>query len=281
MDQPSLISALAGMGFPHIRYFDRLDSTNDEAWRWVEAGASHLALVVADEQTAGRGRVGRHWVTPPGAALAFSLVLLPPALNPGLLPRLTPLGALAVHSVLERIYHLPALVKWPNDVLVGGSKVAGVLVETRWSGEKLAAAIIGIGINIAPESVSAASLSPAGLNFPATCLELELKQPVDRLECLGAILYELTHTWLPRLPLSEFIQQWEARLAYRHQWVELRSENSPAGDGSAGVVIGKLVGLTQDGALQLATRDGSRMVVTSGELHLRPAGNASHNLPQD
>jgi BirA family transcriptional regulator, biotin operon repressor / biotin---[acetyl-CoA-carboxylase] ligase len=281
MDQPSIISALAGLGFAQVRYFDRLDSTNDEAWRWVEAGASHLTLVVADEQTAGRGRAGRHWITPPGAALAFSLVLLPPALEPGLVPRLTPLGALAVHSALERIYHLPALVKWPNDVLVGGSKVAGVLVETRWSGEKLAAAVIGIGINIAPESVNAASRSPAGLNFPATCLELELKQLVDRLECLSAILYELTHTWLPRLPLPEFIQQWEARLAYRHQWVELHSEDTLAGDGSAGVVVGKWIGLTQDGALQLATRDGRQMVVAAGELHLRPADNGSLDLPQD
>jgi BirA family biotin operon repressor/biotin-[acetyl-CoA-carboxylase] ligase len=95
----------------------------------IEAGTQHLALVLADEQTAGRGRSGRRWATPPGAGLAFSLVLLSPPMEPNLLSRLTGLGAVAIQRALESKLGLHAQVKWPNDVLIEGSKVAGVLVE--------------------------------------------------------------------------------------------------------------------------------------------------------
>ncbi len=264
MDQQSIESALADLHLPALRYFDRLDSTNAEAWRWFEAGGPDRALVVADEQTAGRGRAGSHWVTAPGSALAFSLLLLAPPMDPQRLPRLAGWGAVALVSALEAKFALPARVKWPNDVLVDGRKVGGVLVEARWSGERLEAAVVGIGINIAPESVSEANLPSAGLNYPATCIEAATGYPVDRLELMQAVLHELLVTWLPRISLPEFMQAWEARLAFLDQWVELSTT------GQLGMA-GRLVGLTEDGALKLIDTSGKLVSVAVGELHLRPA----------
>ena len=180
MDQPTLEATLADLNLPAIRYFQSIGSTNDEAWNWIEDGAPNQALVIADEQTAGRGRAHRRWITVPGAGLAFSLVLLSPPLDPPFIPRLTGLGAVAIQKALIKKYALPAEIKWPNDILVNARKVAGVLVEAHWSGDTLIGAIVGIGINIAPESVSEVNLPATGLNFPATCLENELGRPIDR-----------------------------------------------------------------------------------------------------
>jgi len=287
MDQPSLESILADLNLPAIRFYSCIDSTNDEAIRWLDSGAPHLALILADEQTAGRGRSRHRWVTSPGTALAFSLVLLSPPLDPHLLSRLTGLGAVAIQNALGKKYNLSAQIKWPNDVLLDGCKVAGVLVEARWNGDALFSAIIGIGINIAPQSVSAVNLPATGLNFPATCVENALGNPVDRLELLHAILQELL-TWLPRLSLPDFIHEWESNLAYRHQWVELSTDitagdtSTPSSEKATPVQFeqGKLIGLTQDGSLKLLTASGKMVVAAVGDIHLRPA--ADHPiLPTD
>jgi BirA family biotin operon repressor/biotin-[acetyl-CoA-carboxylase] ligase len=264
MDQPTLISTLADLHLPDIRYVQRIDSTSDEARRWIAISAPDKALVVADEQTTGRGRFQRRWYTPPGAALAFSLVLLSPPFDPHNLSRLTGLGAVAVRNALLKLYALPSQIKWPNDILIGESKAAGVLVEALWSGQILKAVIIGIGINIASESVSAVNLPPPELNYPATCVENALQHPVDRLELLHAVLYELIDTWLPQLSLTGFIQEWEANLAFRDQWVELSSGVADKN------LNGKVIGLTQDGSLQLITRAGKLVTIEVGEIHLRP-----------
>jgi BirA family biotin operon repressor/biotin-[acetyl-CoA-carboxylase] ligase len=263
MNLQAIASALADLHLPELRYFDHIDSTNNEARRWVTAGAPHYALVVADEQTAGKGRLGRHWITPPGMSLAFSLVLLSPPLEPHLLTRLAGLGAVAVCAGLQKEYFLRSEVKWPNDVLVGGRKAAGVLAESLWSGDVLQAAILGIGINIAPQSVSAVNLPPDQLAFPVTCIETELGSRVDRLECLHAVLFQLIETF-PRLGLPEFIHQWESSLAFRDQWVSLSI-------GSGEAITGKVAGLEPDGGLKLLLQNGQLLRVEAGEMQLRPS----------
>ena len=274
MDQPSIESALADLYLPAIRFYKSVGSTNDEAFKWFDSGAPDRALVIADEQTAGRGRSQRRWITTPGSGLAFSLILLSPPFDPRLVSRLSGLGAVAIRGALQNKYALLAQIKWPNDILLDQLKAGGVLVEARWSGEILKAVIIGIGINIAPESVSAVSLSPTGLNFPPTCIENALGSPVDRLELLHAILQEFL-SWLPRLSLPDFIHEWETSLAFRDQWVVLSSgEHLPATQKKnvlSPYEVGKVIGLTQDGSLKLFTRTGALVTVTVGELHLRPA----------
>lgn len=284
MDQPSLEAILSDLNLPSIRYFPTIDSTNTEASRWIDGGAPNLALVVADQQTSGRGRAGRRWVSSPGGGLAFSLALLSPPLDRSLLPRLTGLGALAVQQVLNKKLALSAQIKWPNDVLIDGRKVAGVLVEAFWSGDELQSAILGIGINIALESVSAQNLPPVGLDFPATCVELVTGKPVSRLELLHDILQELL-SWLPRLSLPGFISACESALAYRDQWVEVSFGAVPTGAGDSRIPIpsrlGKVVGLTMDGSLTLLTASGKLIIEAVGDIHLRPMHNAQPSLPID
>jgi BirA family transcriptional regulator, biotin operon repressor / biotin---[acetyl-CoA-carboxylase] ligase len=274
MDQPSLEFALADLNLPAIRYYKSVGSTNDEAFKWVNSGAPDQALVIADEQTSGRGRSQRQWITTPNSGLAFSLILLSPPFDPQMVSRLSGLGAVAVRRVLQNKYGLRAQIKWPNDILLDQLKAGGVLVEARWSGEILKAVIVGIGINIAPEAISAVNLPQMGLNFPPTCVENALGSPVDRLELLHAILQEFL-SWLPRLSQPGFIDEWESNLAFRDQWVVLYSgDYLPAtqkGNALSPHEEGKVIGLTQDGSLQLLIRNGALVTATVGELHLRPA----------
>ena len=262
MNEATLKELLAGLNLGSIRYIDSTGSTNDDAARWAEAGAPHLSVVVADEQTAGRGRQGRSWYTPPGSALAFSLILSSVGqdgiLPNEVIPRLTALGALAVCAALRQEHNLDPQIKWPNDVLLDGRKVAGVLVEAIWQGERLAAVILGIGINIAIQSVP----PQEALFFPATCVESAMGVPVDRWALLRIVLTALVE-WLPRLASADFLQTWERQLAYRGEWVRVTF-----GQGSA--LEGQLLGLETTGALRLRLPSGEQTAIQFGELSLRP-----------
>jgi len=142
VDLNTLQNQLADLPLGQVAYFRVVGSTNSEAMRWIEGGVPHLSLVAADEQTAGRGRSDRTWQTVPGAALAFSLVIRPPENGMISASRLTGLGALAVCDVLRSDYGLPAKIKWPNDVLCGGKKLAGVLVEAQWQADDIQSAVM-------------------------------------------------------------------------------------------------------------------------------------------
>jgi BirA family transcriptional regulator, biotin operon repressor / biotin---[acetyl-CoA-carboxylase] ligase len=263
MDQASLKEILAGLPLGPVLYYERTSSTNDEAGRWVENGAPDLALVVADEQTAGRGRLGRSWHTPPASALAFTLVLKN-APQEEILPY-TALGALAVSAALGKHFALRPQIKWPNDVLVDGRKLAGVLVEAYWRGEQLQALVLGIGINVAPESVP----PEADLQFPATSVETSLSRPVDRWVLLKQVLQALLD-WRPLVGEPEFIQAWEDQLAFRGEWVRV----SGAGSEPTGLPErGRVDGLNPDGTLRLRTADGKVHTIRSGDIRVRPVDN--------
>jgi BirA family biotin operon repressor/biotin-[acetyl-CoA-carboxylase] ligase len=256
-----------------MRYFPTVGSTNDLAERWAAAGAPDLSLVVADEQTAGRGRMQRTWLTPPGAALAFSLVVKVEGRDE-LLPyvaRFTALGALAVCDALNQALPpmLPAQIKWPNDVVAQRRKLAGVLAEAYWSGNRLTYMILGVGINIAPESVPA----PDQVNFPATCVESALEQEVDRWGFLHEVLARLI-SWRQRLNMPEFIRAWSSSLAFRGEWVHLAFQD-------AAPMEGQVQGLSPDGSLRVRTRAGEVLNLQMGEIHLRPLGSEVKNLPEN
>jgi len=257
-----LEQALGGLPLGSIRYAGRTGSTNADAAGWAEAGAPDLALVVADEQTAGRGRQGRRWLTPAGAALAFSLVLRPErgAFNPA---HLTALGALAVCETLFDLYHLEGQIKWPNDVLLERRKVGGILVEASWQSENLTTAILGIGLNVTRAAVP----DEADLAFPATCVEASLGRSVDRLELLKAVLSQLLG-WRLRLGSQEFLHAWEERLAFRNEWVRVLPGASLSEPPD--FEEGQILGLETDGALRLCDRAGWTLIFRTGEVSLRP-----------
>jgi BirA family biotin operon repressor/biotin-[acetyl-CoA-carboxylase] ligase len=277
MDQASLETILAVLPVKHIRYFERLGSTNDEAARWAGQDAPDMALVVAEEQTAGKGRLGRKWITPAGAALAFSLVIHPEAEFAAVLPRWSALGALAVCEALQGLYALQPEIKWPNDVLLDRRKIAGILAETTWSGDEPASLVLGIGINVAPASITEAALPKSSLIFPAACIEEFLDHPADRLQLLRLILERLI-AWRPRLASQEFLDAWEARLAFRGEWVQFLPGEAPAHSGTASqyqknfpaVLEGRIIGLDPDGALRLGTLAGEEVLVRVGDVRLRP-----------
>lgn len=257
MDRDALQSLLSDLPLGPIDYFPVLDSTNAQAQRWVEIGTPHLSLVVADEQTAGRGRSGRTWFTPRGAAVAFSLVLQPEKIVSAYLPHLTGLGALATCEVLHNKHDLEAMIKWPNDVLFGGKKLSGVLVEVDWQGEEIHSVVLGIGINVAPHSVPPES----ELAFPATCVEAALGYAIDRWVLMKEVLRVILCR-LPDIDQVEFLQAWEEKLAYQGEIVQLVQEGSEP-------IIGCLLGLDRDGSLRLALPSQNEASFKAGEIHLR------------
>lgn len=281
MDQVQLEAILAGLPLGEVRYYDTLGSSNDVAARWVAQGAPDLALVVADEQTSGRGRAGRHWYTLHGAAIAFSIVIYPKLEERSSVSRMTALGALAVCETLKNNYHLSAKIKWPNDVLAGPKKVAGVLAEAQWIGERLSSIILGIGINVAPAAVDDALAHEAALVFPSTSVESESGRPVDRAILLHEVLAALL-SWRSRLSSPDFLKAWETNLAYREEWVQLipagkiDDHSTETEEMRAPYPEGQIIGLSDDGSLKLQTRTGEIVNIQYGEVRLRPV-NITHS----
>ena len=216
-----------------------------------------MSLVIADEQTAGRGRSGRDWLTPAGTALALSVILRGDSAGSNSPGRLAGLGAIAVADACAT-FGLQPEIKWPNDVLLGGRKVAGVLVEARWSGDSLEASVIGLGVN-----VLSGSAPPAGnVRFPATSIEHALGHGLSRIDLLRAVVSAL-FAWRPNIDTRGFLEAWESRLAFRGQTVTLTHDAQPP-------LTGDLLGLEDDGSLRLMGRDGL-LRVQMGEVHLHPA----------
>jgi BirA family biotin operon repressor/biotin-[acetyl-CoA-carboxylase] ligase len=258
MNEKSLRAALQDLPLGAIRYSPSMRSTNDEALAWATEGAADFSLVIADEQTAGRGRAGRKWYTPPGAALAFSLILRPSPVEQTHLSRMVGLAAVSLAFSLEQSGLSPR-IKWPNDVLLLGQKVAGILVETVWTGEQADCVVIGMGVN-----VLRTSLPPAeSVQFPAISLEEALTQPLERETLLHDILAHLIE-WRPRLNSDDLLTAWEEHLAYRGETVQIwQDEETPR--------QGILLGLEPDGSLRLRDEQGIEWVAHFGDVHLRPA----------
>jgi BirA family transcriptional regulator, biotin operon repressor / biotin---[acetyl-CoA-carboxylase] ligase len=231
------------LGTPRL-HLREVDSTNVRAQRLAVSGAPHGALVTASAQTAGHGRQGRAWVTPPGRALACSLVLRDP-------PRLLPmLAALAVADVADRFDTggRVAAIKWPNDVLLDGRKVAGILAEGRpqegW-------VVLGIGLNVA---VAEHDLPP-DVRRIATSLGCA---PADVEPALALLLERLEH-WLGASP-EQAMDAYRARDALAGR--EIRW-GSPERRGTA-------LGIADDGRLRVRPADppGDELLLDAGEVHL-------------
>ena len=238
MNKTELENELSSIPLSALRYYDQVGSTNDEALIWASQDAPDLSLVIADEQTSGRGRMQRKWFTPAKSALAMSLIIRPTGIEQTHPSRASGLLALSLSESLLQLGLAPQ-IKWPNDVLLDGKKVAGILVETVWT-------------------VQAVDLPER----PATSIETKLGYPLDRIELLKDILTRIL-VWRPKLGTDEFLSAWEEKLAFRGQQVQ-------AEGGSGESVIGELLGLESDGSLRIRDVDGKSVSVRFGEVHLRP-----------
>lgn len=257
MNEKTFRKILSDLPLGDIRYFAQTGSTNDLALAWTSDGAPDLSLVYADEQTTGRGRMGRNWFTPPGSALAFSLILRPRERERESIGLFSGLGALALVTALKK-RGIIAQIKWPNDVLINERKSAGILVETVWMGAEADSVVLGMGINVHPESVP----PPETLSFPATCVQSETATLVERFDLLHDVLGELV-AWRPKLGSDEFLRSWEDSLAFRGRDVLVQL-------GAAEEVTGQVAGLEADGSLRLSMGGGEIRGVHFGEVHLRP-----------
>ena len=255
-------SLQGGFGRP-FRYLASTDSTNEQALRWLAAGAPEGALVVADHQTAGRGRRGRAWVARPGEALLFSLVLHPRGQSQVVELLTTALGV-ACSRGIEAACGLDVGLKWPNDVMVGDRKLAGILVESRVGGGAIDGAVAGIGINVygPPESDEVDFSNPAS----SIATELSSRQGGAGVPSRAVLLAEVVSAFealYSRLATPDGRDEVRAE-ATRRSSVLGRVVSVRLGDGST--VEGRAVELTSSGALALARDDGATVVLGAGEI---------------
>ena len=258
MQNNTLENMLVSSGVQTWRAFKSIGSTNDEALAWVDEEAPDFSLVIAEEQTSGRGRFDRRWISKPGACLAFSLILRP---HPGDHPNLAlyaPLCGIAVRDALTELFDLDVQIKWPNDVLISRQKCCGILVESVWTGDVLKGLVMGIGINITRDSL------PPSENrlYPATSLEEAVNQKVDGLEVLRAVLHQITK-WRPLVGSPTFFTHWKRHLAYVGEEVMIvKSEKNS--------IIGIEKGIDRDGNLVIIGPAHEEIMIEAGDLHLRP-----------
>ncbi|WP_298816885.1 biotin--[acetyl-CoA-carboxylase] ligase [Chloroflexus sp.] len=228
-------------------------------------------LITAEEQVAGRGRLGRRWIAPPGSALLFSLGLRPPPIVATTPATLIWLATVALLETIDTTTPLKAGLKWPNDVLVqtptGWAKTAGILLEGSWDTGRLVWAIIGCGVN-----VSAAPELPATL-YPATALTLAGAPMIDRLHLLHTLLRRYDF-WFRQLQAGEterLWQTWRSRLITLGQMVTITTGND--------VIHGEAVDVDRSGTLIVREPTGIIRMVESGDVGLigQPDQSTDHS----
>ncbi|WIG97659.1 biotin--[acetyl-CoA-carboxylase] ligase [Myxococcus sp. SDU36] len=242
-----------------IHHHEALPSTNEKAFRLAQDGAEHGEVVVAEQQTAGKGRRGRTWVSPPGLNLYFSAVLRPD-LPPQRAPELTLVAAVALAESL-RDAGVEAAIKWPNDVHIDGLKVAGILTELSAEPERVHFVIVGVGVNLN----SQAEHFPEALRATATSLSLALGQPVHRAR-FAAALWTRLEAWLDLYLDTGFDAvraRWKALSSTLGQDVLVRTDRQE--------LRGRAEDIDPSGALLVRTAEGSLERVLAGDVEqLRP-----------
>jgi BirA family biotin operon repressor/biotin-[acetyl-CoA-carboxylase] ligase len=235
-----------------IIYYPALDSTMDAAKREAQWGVPAGTVVITEEQTAGRGRLQRAWITPKGG-LALSIILRP---NLDYLPYLVMLASLAVTFAIQVVTGLKPQIKWPNDVLINEKKVCGILIENDLRKNTLRHSVIGIGINV--------NLHMA--NYPeiasrATSLSDQLGQEVSRLALTRQLFIEVERLYLSLPKGASIFEQWKSRLATLGQIVRVNSNGM--------IYRGVAESVTSDGNLLLRQKDGHLIKIIAGDVTLR------------
>lgn len=237
-------------------------STNSDAIHLAQQGAAHGTLVLAEQQTAGRGRLDRKWEAPAGRALTFSLVLRP-QLPPSSAPQITLISALAlVHSIRDQ-FRIPARIKWPNDILIAGRKAAGILTEMQAESDRIRFLVLGIGINCNQDREEL----PGSLRYPATSIAIEYGTTIDRCGFLAALLAALEHQFerLERFGFAGLLEE----IA---KFSEVLGAQVVVAMGGK-TITGRVEGMTAEGALKILTASGSHEVIWAGDItRMTPAG---------
>jgi BirA family biotin operon repressor/biotin-[acetyl-CoA-carboxylase] ligase len=238
-------------------YFPVIDSTNTKAKQLGEEGYPHGTLVVAEQQNAGRGRRGRSFDSPRGVGI-FMTLLLKPEISPNHASMITLVTALAVSRAIAAKTDRPAAgIKWPNDIVMNGKKVVGILTEMSAQFDYVNHIVVGIGINVNNESF------PEELKEIATSLFLETGEHYNRAALIEEILEQFEHYYdifLQTEDLSGLVNEYNANLVNMHQIVRVEDPKEP--------FEGQAMGITPRGELMVDTWE-SRRLVSSGEVSVR------------
>ncbi len=240
----------------NIHYFKETESTNILA-RDMAGSVDEGTLVIAESQTGGRGRMGRKWISPEGGI--WLSVVLKPRMQPLHAPRITLLAGVAVTKTI-RSYKLPAKIKWPNDVLINGKKVCGILTEIGAEMDSIQYVVVGVGIdaNVDTETF------PEDFRDSSTSLKNELGHDIDRVEFVQRLLSELEFLYLKfqKEGFLSIMEEWRSMSATIGEWVKITTQTR--------AIYGEAIGVDSEGALILETGEGKLEKIVAGNCeHLR------------
>ncbi|RGR52706.1 biotin--[acetyl-CoA-carboxylase] ligase [Agathobacter rectalis] len=240
-----------------VLYFDTIDSTNTKAQELAEKGYQSGTLVVADKQESGKGRRGRSWVSPSGTGI-FMTLMIKPDINPNNASMLTLVAALAVAKAITSVTGEEAMIKWPNDIVVNGKKVCGILTEMNAQFDYINHIVVGIGINVHNESF------PEEISQMASSLMIEAGgKRFHRAQIIAdtmSYFEQYYDTFLKTQDLSALVREYDELLVNRNKSVRVLDPKEP--------FDGKAMGITPKGELIVDTWE-SRKLVSSGEVSVR------------
>lgn len=240
-----------------VLYFDTIDSTNTKAQELAEKGYPSGTLVVADKQDSGKGRRGRSWVSPSGTGI-FMTLMIKPDINPNNASMLTLVAALAVAKAITSVTGEEAMIKWPNDIVVNGKKVCGILTEMNAQFDYINNIVVGIGINVHNESF------PEEISQMASSLMIEAGgKRFHRAQIIAETMSyfeQYYDTFLKTQDLSALVREYDELLVNRNKSVRVLDPKEP--------FDGKAMGITPKGELIVDTWE-SRKLVSSGEVSVR------------
>lgn len=236
-----------------IVYFKEIDSTNRYAKKLAAEGAAHGTLVLADTQTAGRGRRGHSWISPAGSSISMTLILRP-EVPPAQVAKISLLTALATANAIRRVTGLDARIKWPNDIVAGGRKVCGMLMEMDATPEKVASVVAGVGINVHQTQF------PEEIAHSASSLDLLTGRRISRSAIVRAFLQEYERVWA--LGDEAMMRAYRERSATIGQRVQVIGLN--------GTYTGTAQDVTESGSLLVrADEDGEVREVLAADVSVR------------
>ena len=240
-----------------VLYFDTIDSTNTKAQELAEKGYPSGTLVVADKQESGKGRRGRSWVSPSGTGI-FMTLMIKPDINPNNASMLTLVAALAVAKAITSVTGEKALIKWPNDIVINGKKVCGILTEMNAQFDYINHIVVGIGINVHNESF------PEEISQMASSLMIEAGgKRFHRAQIIAETMSyfeQYYDTFLKTQDLSALVREYDELLVNRNKSVRVLDPKEP--------FDGKAMGITPKGELIVDTWE-SRKLVSSGEVSVK------------
>ena len=240
-----------------VLYFDTIDSTNTKAQELAEKGYPSGTLVVADKQESGKGRRGRSWVSPSGTGI-FMTLMIKPDINPNNASMLTLVAALAVAKAITSVTGEEAMIKWPNDIVINGKKVCGILTEMNAQFDYINHIVVGIGINVHNESF------PEEISQMASSLMIEAGgKRFHRAQIIAETMSyfeQYYDTFLKTQDLSALVREYDKLLVNRNKSVRVLDPKEP--------FDGKAMGITPKGELIVDTWE-SRKLVSSGEVSVR------------